>query len=119
LRKGPDYAERLRRIDRRGGTAGPDTTIPFADKTELKRFPALRRQWQLVGQQRPTHVPRQNEDFSPYGALDICSADTYTRVFEKGRSDYTVQLLELLCTQTTGKVLLVWDQASWHTSEEV
>jgi hypothetical protein len=57
--------------------------------------------------------------FSPYGALDICSGDTYTRAFENGRSDYTVQFLELLCTQTTGKVLLVWDQASWHTSEEV
>jgi hypothetical protein len=27
--------------------------------------------------------------------------------------------LELFCTQTTGKMLLVWDQASWHTSEEM
>lgn len=119
LRKGPDYAERLRQVDRAVGTAGPDTTILFADETELKRFPPLRRQWQPVGQQRPTYVPRQNEDFSLYGALDICSGDTYTRAFEKGRSDYTVQFLELLCTQTTGKVLLIWDQASWHTSEEV
>lgn len=41
-----------------------------------------------------------------------------THAFEKGRSDDTV-LSESLCTQTAGKVLLVWDRARWHTSEEV
>jgi hypothetical protein len=28
-------------------------------------------------------------------------------------------ILELLCTQTTGKVLWIWDRARWHTFEEV
>jgi hypothetical protein len=117
LRKGPDYAERLRGVDRAVATAGPDTTILFDDETELKRFPPLRQQWWPVGQQRQTYVPWQYEDFSLYSALEICSGDTHTGAFKKGRSDDTVQFLEQFCTQTTGKMLLVWDQASWHTSK--
>ncbi len=38
---------------------------------------------------------------------------------DKRRSDYAIQYLESLLQATTGEVLLIWDQAKWHTSEEV
>ena len=119
LRPDPNFAERMREIDEMVATAGPDTTILFEDETTLKRFPPLRRQWQPVGEQRAVGVPEANESFSLYGALDITGGTTITRAFKKGRSDYTIQFLEGIKMRTTGEVLLFWDQATWHTSQQV
>lgn len=119
LRPAPNFAERMREIDDMVATAAPDTTILFEDETTLKRFPPLRRQWQPVGEQRAVGVPEANESFSLYGALDITEGTTITRAFEKGRSDYTIQFLEGIKVRTTGHVLLFWDQATWHTSQQV
>jgi transposase len=119
LQKGPDYAERLQKIDEAVACAGPDTTVLYADETELRRFPPPGRQWQPVGEQRAVRVPYQNDDFALQAALDVCTGTTYTRAFEKSRSDYTVQFLEMVETCTEEKVLLIWDQASWHTSKKV
>lgn len=119
LQKGPDYEERLALLAETVATADPETTLLFADETEIKRFPPLRRMWQPVGEQRAVWVPEKNDDFALYGALDICTGETYTRAFERERSEHTIGFLESLKAQTTGKVLLIWDQASWHTSQQV
>ncbi|WP_103016641.1 transposase [Salinibacter ruber] len=37
----------------------------------------------------------------------------------KGTTKCTIQYLESLLRATTGQVLLVWDQAKWHTSKKV
>lgn len=71
LRKGPDYEERLAELADRIGSVRPETTVLFADETEVKRFPPLRRMWQPVGEQKAVWVPEQNDDFALYGALDI------------------------------------------------
>jgi transposase len=109
----------MAQVRQRIAEASEETTVLFADETELKRFPPLRRMWQPVGQQRPVRVPDANDDFALYGALDVGSGRTFTRAFEKERSDYTIQFLELLKARTTGKVLLIWDRATWHTSGQV
>jgi transposase len=114
-----DREEKMAQVRRRIAAAPEETTILFADETELKRFPPLRRMWQPVGEQRPVRVPDANDDFALYGALDVGSGQTFTRAFEKERSDYTIQFLELLKARTTGNVLLIWDRASWHTSGQV
>lgn len=119
LRKGPDSEERLARLAERIGTVDPETTVLFADETEVKRFPPLRRMWQPVGEQRAVWVPEQNDDFALYGALDICTGQTYTQAFDRELSDHTIAFLKQVQSQTTGKVLLIWDQASWHTSKQV
>ncbi len=54
-----------------------------------------------------------------YGTLDLTSGATHVRAYEKGRSDYTIQYLESVLEKTTGRVLLIWDQAKWHTSKKV
>ncbi len=75
--------------------------------------------WQPVGEQRPVWVPEENDDFTLYGTLDLTSGHTHVEAFEKSRSDYTIQYLESLLEETAGKVLLIWDQATWHTSGQV
>jgi hypothetical protein len=42
-----------------------------------------------------------------------------TRDFEEERSYYTVGFLEDLRARTTGKVLVIWDQVTWHTTVQV
>jgi len=56
LRKGPDYEERLARLAERIGSVQPETTVLFADETEVKRFPPLRRMWHPVGEQKAVWV---------------------------------------------------------------
>lgn len=114
-----DREEQMARVRERIASASEERTVLFVDETELKRFPPLRRMWQPVGEQRPVWVPDANDDFALYGALDVGSGRTFTRAFEKERSDYTIQFLELLKARTTGKVLLIWDRATWHTSGQV
>jgi Integrase core domain. len=99
--------------------AGPDASVLVEDETTIKRFPPLRRQWQPIGEQRPVMVPKSNDDFTLYGTLDLTSGTTHARAYDKGRSDYTIQYLESLLEATTGEVLLIWDQAKWHTSKKV
>ena len=109
----PDWpAERI-------GGVRPKTTVLFADETEVKRFPPLWRMWQPVGDQKAVWVPEQNGDFALQGALDICTGETYTEAFDRELSGHTIEFLKRVQSQTTGKVLLIWDQASWHTSKRV
>jgi transposase len=113
------YRKRLEAIVEAVSQADPDASVLVEDETTIKRFPPLRRQWQPVGEQRPVMVPESNEDFTLYGTLDLTSGATHARAYEKGRSDYTIQYLESVLEKTTGRVLLIWDQAKWHTSKKV
>lgn len=99
--------------------AREDVSILVEDETILKRFPPLRRMWQPVGEQWPVWVPEQNDDFTLYGTLDLISGETYVEAFEKGLSDYTIEYLESLLEEIEGEMILIWDQASWHTSGQV
>jgi transposase len=113
------YRKRLAAIVEAVAEADEETSVLVEDETILKRFPPLRRMWQPVGEQRAVRVPEENDDFTLYGSLDLTSGHTYIEAFEKSRSDYTIEYLESLLEETAGKVLLIWDQASWHTSGQV
>jgi transposase len=113
------YRKRLEAIVEAVAEAGPETSVLVEDETWIKRFPPLRRQWQPIGEQRPVRVPEENDKMALYGTLDLTSGETLIEVYEKGRSDYTIDYLHSLLEKTTGSVLLIWDQASWHTSNKV
>ncbi|WP_103016080.1 IS630 family transposase [Salinibacter ruber] len=91
-------------------------TSLFEDETEIKRFPPLRRMWQPVGQQRAVDVPSKNEDFAFYGVVDVLEGGVFTERYPKEISELAFSFLESVLARTTGRVLLVWDQARWHTS---
>ena len=113
------YRKRLQNIVEAVAEAGSETSVLVEDETWIKRFPPLRRQWQPVGEQRPVRVPEENDDVALYGTLDLTSGQTCIEAYEKGRSDYTIEYLESLLEEVEGKMILVWDQASWHTSGQV
>lgn len=119
LSKDPCYKERMAEVERAIEEAGPETSVFFEDETELRRFPPLRGAWMPCGEQRSVEVPKQNGKFTLYGALDIESGQVVTEPHEKGRSDYTKSFLSTLLRQVEGEILLVWDRASWHTSNAV
>lgn len=113
------YRKRLEAIVEAVAKADEETSVLVEDETILKRFPPLRRMWQPVGEQRAVRVPEKNDDFTLYGSLNLTSGQTYVEAYEKGRSDYTIEYLESLLEETADKVLLIWDQATWHTSGQV
>lgn len=83
---------------------------------EIKRFPLLRRMRQPVGRQRAVDVASNNEDFAFYGAASMLEGRVYTERYPKEVSEHTISFLESVLARITGRVLLVWDQARWHTS---
>jgi len=82
--------------------------------------------WMPVGEQRSVAVPEQNGKFCLYGALDITSDITSGEVivepYAKGRSDPTNAFLRRVLSRIEGRILLIWDHASyasWHLSKTV
>lgn len=113
---GEEYQRRMSKVVEAIGEVGTETTVLFEDETEIKRFPPLRRMWQPVGQQRAVDVPSKNEDFAFYGVVDVLEGGVFTERYPKEISEHTISFLESVLARTTGEVLLIWDQARWHTS---
>lgn len=119
LCKDPQYKERLEAVVEAVATAAPETTVLVEDETELRRFPPLRKAWMPVGTQHRVAVPRQNGKFCLYGVLDIHTGKTLIGPYPKGKSSCTKAFLQKVLDKVEGKVLLIWDHASWHISKAV
>jgi len=116
---GEEYQKRMTKVTKAIAEVGTETTVLFEDETEVKRFPPLRRMWQPVGQQRAVDVPSENEDFAFYGVVDVLEGQAFVERYPKEISEHTISFLESVLGRTTGRVLLIWDQARWHTSGRV
>ena len=110
----PQYEERMSAIEE--ALSDPEVTVLFEDETNVHRLPPLRKMWMKRGQQHRVRVPEQNDKFALYGVLDPETGQTLTSAYPKGRSDYTEAFLEEVRSAFEGPLVLVWDQASWHTS---
>lgn len=115
----PDYGEHLQAVLEAVACAEAETTILVEDETTLRRFPPLRRAWTRVGEQQSVQVPRQNDKFCLYGALNIRTGQTLARPYPKGKSEHTTAFLRQVLDQIEGHILLIWDHASWHVSKAV
>jgi transposase len=117
----PDYDERMAAIQGALSEASnqDDVRVLFEDETDVRRLPPLRAMWMRRGEQARVSVPSGNAKFALYGVLDPLSGETFTAPYPKGRSDHTESFLEALMGRFSGEVVLVWDQASWHTSKAV
>lgn len=116
----PQYAERMAAIAAAlvKAKAG-EVTLWFEDETTMRRLPPLRGMWMRRGEQARVLVPEGNAKFSLYGVLNPLTGETFTEAYPKGKSGYTVAFLEALMAQVEGQVVLIWDQARWHTSKAV
>ena len=72
------------------------------------------------GQQAHVPTPEQNSKFYSYGALDFESGDWVDSISDKANSDATISHLEDILTAYPDRpILIVWDQARYHTSKKV
>ncbi len=119
-REDPQAAERMKTIGRTILAADEETVVLLEDETMLKTLPVLRRMWMRQGEQVRVPTPRQNENLYVYGALDLASGEWTQALYDKANSANTIAYLEHLLAQFPQQsLLLIWDQATYHTSRRV
>lgn len=118
----PHYDERMEAIDaalRQARTSAEAPTVLFEDETTFRRLPPLRGMWMRRGEQARVEVPESNGKFALYGVLNPVTGETCTAAYPKAKSCYTEAFLDRLMEEVQGQVLLIWDHASWHTSQAI
>jgi transposase len=119
-REDPQAAEIMAGIARAIWNAEPETVCLLEDETKFRTLPPLRRMWMKKGQQAHVPTPEQNDKFYSYGALDFESGDWIDTFSDKANSDATIAYLKDLLAAYPGQpILLIWDQARYHTSKKV
>jgi transposase len=119
-REDPQAAELMAAIAQAIWNADAQTMAMVEDETKFRALPPLRRMWMRKGQQTQVPTPEQNSSFYSYGALDIESGTWFDGFFEKANSDATITYLKALLDAFPDKhILLIWDQAKYHTSHKV
>ena len=92
----------------------------YSDETVFKRLPVLRGMWMRCGQQKRIPAAKQNTAFALYGAFDPINGDQLTARFDRTISAHTCAFLQQIAdTYPQGEIILVWDRASFHTSQAV
>jgi transposase len=116
----PDAAYRLDCILRALETATVGTVCLVQDETKFRTLPPLRRMWMRQGHQVRVPTPKQNHHVYSYGALDLVTGAWQDRLAPKANSATTLTFLnDLLSQYPQQRILLIWDQASYHTSHKV
>jgi transposase len=119
-REDPQAGEIMAAIARAIWNADPHTVCLLQDETKFRTLPPLRRMWMKKGQQAHVPTPEQNDKFYSYGALDFEGGDWVDSIFAKANSEATISHLEdILAAYPDQPILLVWDQAGYHTSKKV
>ena len=100
--------------------ADPTATLLAEDEADQQLLPILRAMWQRVGQQVRIPTPGQNAKRGIFGALDLrTGAWFYQLATHKRSADFIVFLTRLLTVYPTGRVYVLVDNASIHTSQAV
>jgi transposase len=119
-REDPRAAQMMVAIAKAIWNADATTVVLIEDETKFRTLPPLRSMWMRKGQQSRIPTPEQNGRFYSYGALDLDSGAWFDRFSEKANSDATIAYLSaVLETYAEQHVLLIWDQATYHTSGKV
>jgi transposase len=119
-REDPQAAEIMTAIAKAIWNADPSTIVMVEDETKFRALPPLRNMWMRKGQQSRIPTPEQNDSFYSYGVLDLESGAWFDQLFEKANSDATIAYLTALLEAHPEKhILLIWDQAKYHTSHKV
>jgi transposase len=119
-REDPQAHEIMVGIARTMWRAEPDTVFLVQDETRFRTLPPLRRMWMRKGQQAHIATPYQNERFYSYGALELDSGSWVDGLFENANSEATIRYLEhLLAAYPDAPIVVIWDQAKYHTSQKV
>lgn len=119
-REDPEAADLMWAICEAVLDAPEETRIFIQDETIFKTLPPLRHMWMRKGEQVRIPTPIQNKDVHLYGALELNSGEIFSTFHPKGRSEYTICYLEQLeANYPEQQILVLWDQARYHTSKAV
>jgi transposase len=120
VKEDPHKAQIMKDITRTILNSSPETQFWLQDETKFRTLPPLRRMWMKVGQQVRIPTPEINDSFYSYGAINLDTGDWFDHFFDKANSESTIAYLEALkeAYPDTSHVL-IWDQASYHTSKKV
>ena len=119
-RTDPQTRPHMHALSRAVWQAEADTVILLEDETIFKTLPPLRRMWMRLGQQVRVPTPVQNDDLCLYGVLDLFTGQSFHAFYDQGNSQATIAYLEQLLEQYPEQpILLIWDQARYHTSHMV
>ena len=96
----------------------PGATLIAEDEADSQLLPILRAMWQRVGEQVRIPTPGQNAKRGIIGALNLRTGEWfYQLAAHKRTADFIAFLTQLLVAYPTGRVYLLVDNASIHTSK--
>jgi transposase len=100
--------------------ADPAATLLAEDEADQQLLPVLRAMWQRVGTQVRIPTPGQNAKRGVFGALNVRTGEWFYQLTAHKRSvDFLAFLRRLAVAYPTGRVYVLVDNASIHTSRAV
>jgi putative transposase len=117
-RPDPLAAEKVAKIA--AALADPAATLLAEDEADMQLLPVLRAMWQRVGQQVRIPTPGQNAKRGLFGALNLRTGTWFYQLTAHKRSaDFLAFLGVLAAAYPTGRLYVLVDNASIHTSKAV
>jgi transposase len=117
-RPDPHAAEKEARLT--AALADPDATMVAEDEADLQLLPILRAMWQRLGAQVRIPTPGQNAKRGVFGALNLRTGEWfYQLVTHKRSADFLAFLNGLAAAYPLGRLYVLVDNASIHTSKAV
>lgn len=96
-----------------------DSVILVEDEMNLNQETKTKNVWYFKGQEPIIKAKRKGESINFYGALNIKTGKQISvTTKDKQNSQTTIKFLKKLSKTYQGKkILLIWDNASWHKSK--
>jgi transposase len=117
-RRDPRADEKTAKIE--AALADPTATLLAEDEADQQLLPVLRAMWQRVGTQVRIPTPGQNAKRGVFGALNVRTGEWFYQLTAHKRSaDFLTFLRRLEVAYPTGRVYILVDNASIHTSRAV
>lgn len=92
----------------------------YADASDQRLLGVIRSQWMRRGRQVRVQTPPRNGHWTLFGSLNVLTGSFHWQAYLKAVSaSFLLFLAYLLETYPTGEILLVVDNASYHTSKIV
>lgn len=86
----------------------------------LNQETKIKNVWYFKGQEPIIEAKRKGESINFYGALNIKTGKEIAISTERQNSENTIKFLKrLINIYLSKRILLIWDNASWHKSKKV
>lgn len=91
------------------------------DECRLQQFPNKFNRWGIRGRTPIVKIRREVNSVSFYAGLSLKNKGMIGHICKRQNSLETIKWLNLVKSryESKGKVLIVWDNASWHKSKEI